>query len=169
MKKLDPRAVWLLFSSPLIPTILIFALFEFFFIVVVKPKSLFGQTFPVFLWWLLLTISALAIVLFIWAFLDVKNYRYELLDNAFHQEGGVIWHESLTIPYERIQSVDIRRGIIARFLGLSDVIIRTAGVSGYGKHVTSIQGRIPGVAPAEAIALRDQLIKRARQSVSSGL
>jgi len=77
-------------------------------------------------------------------------------------EKGVIWKKYISIPYERIQNVDIYRGILARILGLSDLHIQTAGYSAYGKHGMGSEGRFPGLDTRTAEQLREQLVKRAK-------
>lgn len=112
-----------------------------------------------FINWLWVIIPTLLPLSFIWAKLTYRFYRYELTDAGFRKELGVIWKMYVTIPYDRIQNVDIYRGILARLLGLSDLQIQTAGVS--GKVVS--EGRLPGLSREVAEQLRDEIIQRARQ------
>ncbi|MBP9832441.1 MAG: PH domain-containing protein, partial [Candidatus Pacebacteria bacterium] len=108
-----------------------------------------------------------------WAKLSYHYYRYELTDLGFRKESGVIWKKYVTIPYARIQNVDINRGILARLLGLSDLHIQTAGasasISRYGMAGISAEGRLPGVSKADAEVLRDELVKRASGSLGQGV
>jgi len=79
-------------------------------------------------------------------------------------EKGIIWKRNVSIPYERIQNVDILRGIFARMFGLSDLQIQTAGQSattGFSL-LSSSEGRLPGLDIQTAEKLRDELIKRAK-------
>ncbi len=102
---------------------------------------------------------------YIWAYLTYQNYKYELTPNGFRKESGVIWKQYVTIPYQKIQNVDIYRGLLARILGLSDLQIQTAGASAsfdkYGAVGAGAEGRLPGISMTEAEKLRDELIKRA--------
>jgi len=126
-----------------------------------------------FLNWLWIIIPALLIFFFIWAKLTYHFYRYELTDAGFRKELGVIYKKYVTIPYDRIQNVDIYRGILARMLGLSDLNIQTAGmsatVSRYGARGIGAEGRLPALSRETAEQLRDELIQRARQSKNQGL
>ena len=88
----------------------------------------------------------------------------------------MIWKKYVTIPYERIQNVDIHRGLIARLLGLSDLNIQTAGAStmvyrGRGGGGFGAEGRLPGISCEIAEQLRDELVKRSRQfrTINQGL
>ena len=85
----------------------------------------------------------------------------------------MIYKKYVTIPYDRIQNVDIHRGILARLLGLSDLNIQTAGFSAtvgrYGVGGASAEGRLPGTSREVSEQLRDELIQRSRQSKNQGL
>jgi len=48
-----------------------------------------------------------------------KYYFYELTENSFRKEHGIIYKKYVSIPYTRIQNIDIYRGVLARILGLS--------------------------------------------------
>lgn len=110
------------------------------------------------------------VITYIWAKLSYKYYKYELREEGFRKESGVIWKHYVTIPYGRIQNVDIFRGIFDRILGLSELHIQTAGMSGYGRYGGGAEGRLPGLALEDAEKLRDELIKRVRtKSKDQGL
>ena len=167
MQQLDPKSVWLFFIG--------FIFRWFFFIVIFLLYGAFilwdldKGTFSFgFLNWLWVIIPALLIFFWIWAKLTYHFYRYELREDGFRKELGVIWKKYVTIPYDRIQNVDIYRGVIARILGLSDLNIQTAGasaqVSRYGAWGLGAEGRLPGLSREVAEQLRDELVKRARQS-----
>jgi membrane protein YdbS with pleckstrin-like domain len=101
-----------------------------------------------------------------------KRFKYELLDSGFRKELSFIWKRDATIPYERIHSVDITRGIWARILGLSELHIQTAkmrfdNATDYGTDFK--EHLIIGIAKQEAERLREELIKRARGSKNQGV
>ena len=177
MKQLDPKAVWLFFIS--------FVLRWFFIIIILSIwSSVFlneldetlesdaGFSFS-FLNWLWIIIPVFLILCFVWAKLTYYFYRYELTDAGFRKELGVIYKKYVTIPYDRIQNVDIYRGILARLLGLSDLNIQTAGMSAtinrYGVSGGGAEGRLPALSREVAEQLRDELIGRARQAKNQGL
>ena len=58
-------------------------------------------------WWLLIANFSIS---YIWARLSYKNYRYRLTDLALEKELGVISKKYVSIPYDKIQNVDIYRG-----------------------------------------------------------
>jgi len=134
------------------------------------PPLLFALATMSLRWWGIINI-ALLILLYVWARWTYFFYRYELSENGLKIEKGVIWKRYVTIPYDRIQNVDIRRGVWARILGLSDVQVQTAGGGGpYGTYGVFAEGRLPGLAQGEAERLRGELVDRVqRSSVHQGL
>ncbi len=95
---------------------------------------------------------------YVWARLRYKFYKYELTENAFQSERGVLYKKQVFIPYERIQNVDIERRLLYRMLGLSLLSIQTAGGTG------SSEGSLPGITPEKAEELRAEFIRRAKQT-----
>ena len=177
MKQLDPKSVWLFFFSFIVRSCM-----PILFLSVWALAFLGGFTSELdsgieisfsFLNWLWFIISAFLLLCFVWAKLTYRFYRYELLDTGFRKESGVIHKKYVTIPYERIQNVDINRGLLARILGLSDLNIQTAGASAtgsrYGMMGGGAEGRLPAVSMAVAEELRNELIRRAHQPKAQGL
>lgn len=171
MQQLDPKAVWLFFISFILRwfTVLIFLglWLSAFLGGVFSEKN--GEFSFSFLGWLWIIIPALLIFFWVWAKLSYHFYRYELREDGFRKEHGVIWKKYVTIPYDRIQNVDIYRGIIARLLGLSDLQIQTAGGITAGSYGAFSEGRLPGLSREIAEQMRDELVRRARQSKNQGL
>ncbi|MFA6273382.1 MAG: PH domain-containing protein [Candidatus Paceibacterota bacterium] len=179
MKQLDPKAVWFFFFSFVLRSfvpIIFLSIWSSAFLggFLVKESLNNSSEFSFgFLNWLWVVIPVYLILCFIWAKLTYRFYRYELIDTGFRKESGVIYKKYVTIPYDRIQNVDIHRGILARLLGLSDLNIQTAGFSAtvgrYGVGGVSAEGRLPATSREVAEQLRDELIQRARQSKNQGL
>jgi uncharacterized membrane protein YdbT with pleckstrin-like domain len=176
MKQLDPRAIWLFFLGFAANSFIFFGALMIL-LRVWSDKPLFGgEAFPDTPYhvvdWLFIIIpvaSLLSLVLcFVWAKISYRLYRYELTDAGFRKEYGVIMKRQTTIPYDRIQNIDIERGIVDRILGLSNLKVQTAGkivVEG----ITSDEGRLPGLSKKGAEELRDELLRRAHESRSRGL
>jgi len=181
MKHLDPKAVWLFFFSFVLRLFIpifflsIWAWGSVSFDSLDKSVNNSVEFSFDFLNWLeiIIPIFLFLVLCFVWAKLTYRFYRYELLDSGFRKESGVIYKKYVTIPYDRIQNVDINRGILARILGLSDLNIQTAGmsaiVSRYGATGGGAEGRLPAVSMAVGEQLRDELIQRARHSKNQGL
>lgn len=159
MKQLNKKAKWFFFFQYLI---------VFFFIVGFGFSGLLGLIVEsteagqikfdgTAVTWGLLGLVVWIILSYLAAWLTWLNYRYEVAADGFKKESGVIWKRYVTIPYSRIQNVDIHRGVFARILGLSDLQVQTAGNSNqYGLS----EGRLPGIDKNEAEALRNELIRR---------
>lgn len=70
---------------------------------------------------------------------------------------GVVWRVTRSIPRVRVQHVDVSSGPVDRALGLVQVSLHVAG--SLGPVLT-----IPGLAPADAEAIREALLESARTS-----
>jgi len=167
MTQLDPKAVWLFFVRFMLFSLPLFVpLFFFGVLASLGIKDDDGDTIPSIFSFSWVLIPILIILCYVWARLTNYYYRYELTDAGFRKELGVIYKRYVTIPYDRIQNVDIYRGILARILGLSDLNIQTAGTSA---PTIMGEGRLPGLSKEEAERLRNELVDRARRSRSQGL
>lgn len=173
MEKLHPKAVWIFFFRFLFRGLIFFIFISIWlgsFLAQLGPRR--GYLRWGYLWWAFLIFSLFVIFCYIWAKLTYRFWAYQLTEDAFKKERGVIWKKYISIPYERIQNVDIRRGIIARILGLSDLQIQTAGYSAvYGRRGMAgigAEGYLPGLDMSVAEQLREKLIKRAK-GVKQGL
>ena len=158
MEKLDPKAVWIFFFRFLgIGLVLMIMLISIGVIFMAYAEKVLWWMIGLFfiIWFGLLGLS------WIWAKLSYNAYRYQLTEDTFRKEYGVIWKKYISIPYERIQNVDIHRGILARILGLSDLMIQTAGYAATGLR-REPEGQLPGLSKEKAEEIREELIKRAR-------
>src|SRR3989338_5468130 len=145
MKQLDPKAVWFFFFSFILRSfipIIFLSIWGLAFLGDLNENFNDGEVSFAFLNWLWIIIPALLVLCFVWAKLTYHFYRYELTEAGFRKELGVIYKKYVTIPYDRIQNVDIYRGILARLLGLSDLNIQTAGTS---MQTMRGEGRLPGL------------------------
>jgi putative membrane protein len=158
MQQLHPKAVKLFFINNwilwfILFWIVIFPLLNGLLYGVLGTKTLAAS-------FLIGSLILPVIIAYILAKLSYRYYRYELTDENFRKEHGVIWKSYTTIPYDRIQNVNIHRGIIARMLGLSTLVIETAGGA-------RAEGVLPGLSMEVAEQLRNDLIQRAKRSRSS--
>lgn len=133
MNKLDKNAIWLFFFQYfigflfLLPFFFIFPAVMLGFIAGVTGSNSFFIFIPLFF---VLYIISLAIFPYLLAYLSYENWKYEFSKEAIKIEKGIIWKKYISIPYERVQNVDIYRGIFARMLGLSDLQIQTPAIPG---------------------------------------
>ena len=106
----------------------------------------------------------------IYAQMAYNRWFYEFTGSQLRFERGIIWKKYTNIPYERIQNVDITRGIIARILGFSTVNIQTAGFSAVPNRNAFAEGYIPAVSVVEAEKIIEFVIKKvSKKGRSQGL
>ncbi|WP_148290973.1 PH domain-containing protein [Halorhabdus tiamatea] len=86
-----------------------------------------------------------------------RSWRYEVREDALSLERGVITHVKTVVPFVRVQHIDTNRGPIDRLLGLSSLVVYTAGSR--GADVT-----IAGLTPDDAEDLQDRLKLLAKES-----
>lgn len=111
----------------------------------------------------------------IYARMAYARWRYEINDEGIKLEHGIIWKKYTSVPFERVQNVDIRRGILARTFGFSTVEIETAGSSGMmqyrrGRRGYRSEGHLPAIDMQGAERIREFVIKKIKKNYKdSGL
>ncbi len=83
----------------------------------------------------------------------VRSIGYRLRSDDLVFKRGIMFHRVVSVPYGRMQLIDITRGPVSRALGLADLKFVTAAAS------TGVS--IPGLVDAEATRLRDELVSLA--------
>lgn len=96
----------------------------------------------------------------IYARMAYNRWFYEFTGEQLRSERGIIWKKYSNIPYERIQNVEITRGIIARIIGFSSVNVQTAGFSYSPNKMAWAEGYIPAVPIDEAERIREFLMSK---------
>ena len=113
----------------------------------------------------------LGIIIFFTVF-SYNRFLFEIGHDQIKIEQGIIWKKYTSVPYERIQNVDIRRGIIARIIGFSSLDIQTAGFSGNyqygfrikGRHAQKSEGYLPAIDPDDAEKIREFVVKKIKHA-----
>lgn len=90
----------------------------------------------------------------------VRAIGYQLRQDDLVFRRGIMFQRVVSVPYGRMQLVDITRGPVARMLGLADLKFVTAAASS--------GVLIPGLTLADAESLRDRLVELA-ESRRAGL
>lgn len=161
MENLHPKSVWLFFFRSLLIQLFLFLYFGAILVLIAIEKG-----FNFVYGFLLLALFFLLFIAFdyLWAILSYRFYGYELMEDNLRIERGIIWKRYISIPYEKIQNVDIYRGVIARILGLSELRIQTAGFSfSFGPLLRGLsEGNLPGLSIEKAEQLREELISRVK-------
>jgi membrane protein YdbS with pleckstrin-like domain len=100
---------------------------------------------------LMVPLAALGIAWTVWVPAEAyRHYAYQVGDVDVRVTHGWWTRSVAVVLHSRIQHVDTRQGPIERAMGLATVVVFTAGSVG-------AMVAIPGVAQAEAEALRDRL------------
>lgn len=111
--------------------------------------------------WLLLTVVvAITIVALIIAPRRARSIGYRLREDDLLFRRGIMFQRFVSVPYGRMQLIDINRGPVSRMLGLADLKFVTAAAS------TGVM--VPGLPEPDAAALRDRLVELA-ESRRAGL
>ncbi|AZZ56970.1 PH domain-containing protein [Rathayibacter iranicus] len=111
-------------------------------------------------WILVLAAAALAVTLLIVAPRRAHAYGYLLRQDDLLFRRGIMFQRFVSVPYGRMQLIDVNRGPLARALGLADLRFVTAAAA------TGVS--IPGLAESDAEELRDRLVALA-ESRRAGL
>ncbi len=152
LQHLNPKAVWLLATRYLgLLLVLVFFLRNF----IIDYTTADGSTNLIFFFSIIIAYFVIAYII---ATFEYKFYLYAVKKEGFYKEYGIISKKYVTIPYERIQNIDVHQSVLARILGLYSIKIQTAGNSG----VSVAEGILPGVSKEEATRLRNELLTRAK-------
>ena len=84
------------------------------------------------------------------AVLLYRSWEYVVREDSLFLSRGVLTRVRTVAPYVRVQHVDTRRGPVQRAVGLSRVVVYTAGSRG-------ADVAIPGLSPDDARGLRERL------------
>jgi hypothetical protein len=86
----------------------------------------------------------------VWVLLHYRRWVYQIRADTIYLERGVFTHVRTLVPYVRIQHVDTSRGPLERTLGLSTLVVYTAGSRGADVS-------IPGLTPEQARDLQQRV------------
>lgn len=97
-----------------------------------------------------IAVGVFLVVGLIWVVLRYRVWVYQIREDSVYLERGVLTHVRTIVPYVRIQHVDTSRSPLERALGLSTLVVYTAGSRGADVS-------IPGLKPEEARDLQQRL------------
>jgi len=100
---------------------------------------------------------------FLIAWLIYINYKFCLGENSLKIKRGILTKEEVAIPYRQIQDVDIARDLSFQILGLSRIVILTAGHEDLplNGETGESEGFLPALDKDLAEWLQTQLLQRA--------
>lgn len=87
----------------------------------------------------------------VFPWLRYRAWRWALRRHDLLLCYGVVWKVRRSVPRSRIQHVDVESGPLERAFGLATLTVYTAGTG-------SADARVPGLAAADAEALRETLL-----------
>jgi membrane protein YdbS with pleckstrin-like domain len=111
------------------------------------PALLSGVTW---LWSIPLVVVVIMLIVLAFVPRRVRSIGYQLREDDLLFRRGLLFQRFVSVPYGRMQLVDINRGPVSRIVGLSDLRFVTAAAS------SGVS--IPGLTVADAEELRDQLV-----------
>ena len=104
-------------------------------------------------------ITATICTIFSW--LTYKNFVFCMAEDSFKIKKGIFNKTENAIPYRQIQNVDIERDLLFQMLGLSRLILLTAGHEDETiKGSDEAEGVIPAIDKKIAEWLQTELLKR---------
>lgn len=92
--------------------------------------------------------TAVSVIAAVLPALRFRRWRYEIRERDILLSRGALFFALTLIPFDRIQFVETRQGPIDRLFRLNQIVLFTAA----GRA-----GRIPGLDPVEAEAVREEL------------
>jgi uncharacterized protein len=93
----------------------------------------------------------------IWPEAYYRRLRFGIDETGIAIERGILWRSRIAVPRTRIQHTDVSQGPLQRRFDVGTLKLYTAG-----SRYTEIQ--LPGLAHAQAIALRDALLAKSGDS-----
>jgi putative membrane protein len=106
-------------------------------------------------WWtLFVALAAVALVGWGYSVLAWRMTTYAIGEETVHLRRGILFRQQRHARLDRLQSVDIRQPLVARFFGLCELTLETAGGTDSGIAIGFLKG-------SDADALRAELLARA--------
>ena len=93
----------------------------------------------------------------VWPEAYYRRLRFGIDASGIAIERGIFWRSRITVPRVRVQHTDVSQGPLQRRFGVGTLKLYTAG-----SRYTKIE--LPGLAHAEALALRDALLAESGDS-----
>ena len=168
--RVSKKAIWMWSVSNLMKPIAVVILVSWFilgnFFLYFAPQNNLGnllETAMVAGKWVFLSLSIVLVFLIFSAisraFYKHFYFSYELSDDSLKIVKGFYQKKEMYIPYKNIQSIDIETSANERLWGLSTILVFIATV-GDKSNPESAEGYISGLRYNDAVALKDELLKR---------
>ena len=106
------------------------------------------------LWWVLVIVGLLAASVFLWAPMVANARGFALRERDIHYKSGIIWRKAVSLPFNRIQHVELESGPLERIFKLTTLKFFTAGGG-------SADMKIPALSFSRASTLRAFVMEKA--------
>lgn len=122
------------------------------------PEAAFAMTIAFMILAVFLIITL--VVVFLYRLVAYKHLRFIVGSDEFSLLSGIITKKRVHVPYDRIQSIDVRADLWQRIFGIRSLYIDTAGGAS-NKAIT-----IPYLTKAQADRLTTELYSRKQQALN---
>ncbi|MDO8556530.1 MAG: PH domain-containing protein [Nanoarchaeota archaeon] len=160
MTQLHPGAKWVFRARGLAIAIALLFFFFFFGGAAFTILAFFSGSWVLPVGMVIFFLVIALIIMEVYARLAYRYFSYEVKSDCLLINQGIIWKRSVTIPYGRVQNVDITRGIFAQMFDFSSVAIQTAGVAFAYRGMPRSEGLLPALSIADAEKLRQFMLKK---------
>jgi len=111
-------------------------------------------------------------ILAIIALIEYYSLSFSIEENSFRMREGILNIREQSISYRQIQNIDISRPLLYRFIGMSKVVILTAGKEDNDRlseveHDNESEGIIDLLDKTTALKLQHELLERSHIQVTS--
>lgn len=120
----------------------------------VKPLALLGMAS-----WAVFFVSLVGA--FVAARLVYKNNSFCFAEDALKIRRGVFTKLEIAIPYRQVQNVEIERTLMQQMMGVSKVVIITAGTDNPATPRDESSSTMPVIDKEIAVGLQNELLRRA--------
>lgn len=127
-------------------------------VIVIVIYTAFGFAKPWMLVIALLLTLGIPLLRCIFIFRQVSALGYKVRPTDLLIERGIMYRETVVVPYARMQYVDVTAGPLERVFGLATVTLHTASA---GSDAT-----VPGLKRADADRLRELLSERGQSGLA---
>lgn len=126
-------------------------------------KQLFGGRMAPYAnmvtWWMLILFLVVFGLTYFISWLTYINYKFLIGEDSLKIKRGILSREEIAIPYRQIQDADIERSLYYRMMGLSRLVILTAGRE-EGRDKDESEGVLPAMDRDLAEWMQEELLKR---------
>ena len=105
-------------------------------------------------WWVYVIALIPIVISFILSPMISRARGIALREMDIHFKSGVVWRKTVSLPFNRVQHVELENGPLERAFGLTSLKFYTAGGG-------SADMKIPGLSPDRATSLRAYIMERA--------